>query len=234
MRKCDVVYILKNNWKIVPEELRYSLRSLANFPHRQVWFFGGMPKGFEPDHADTFLQEGKDRFEKVRNTIIRICETKEVSDDFWLFNDDFFILKKICQEFAYDRGTIMDHYKKLQSIHGYESPYMTELKNAHKALKSAELSTIDYTVHIPMLINKKTALEAISAFPEVHGFRNLYGNFAGVESITIKDVKISNLHRLPEDDWAFLSTSDGSFQSGQVGRWIREQFPEPSKWEVRK
>lgn len=35
----DAVYILKND--IDPSELRYSLRSLENFPHGKVWFFKG-------------------------------------------------------------------------------------------------------------------------------------------------------------------------------------------------
>lgn len=228
----DVVYILKNNWKIRPEELRISLRSLCNFPHRAVWFFGGMPKGFQPDHAETFIQKGMGRFEKVRNTIIKVCKNEEVSEDFWLFNDDFFILKPVCQEFCFDRGDIMEHYRRLYKIHGFESPYMTELKRAHHALKSSELGTKDYTCHIPMLINKKAALEAISAFPEVHGFRNIYGNFVGLESITIKDVKISSLRNVPGEDWAFCSSSDGSFASGLLGTWLFERFPEPSRWEV--
>ena len=35
----DIVYFVKDT--DTNEELRYSLRSLANFPHGKVWFYGG-------------------------------------------------------------------------------------------------------------------------------------------------------------------------------------------------
>lgn len=42
MKKRDIVYILRNDMGSDAEELRYSLRSVAeNFPARNVWFVGG-------------------------------------------------------------------------------------------------------------------------------------------------------------------------------------------------
>ena len=44
----DVVYFVKDTKE--NEELRYSLRTLKNFPHAKVWFYGGCPEGLKPDH----------------------------------------------------------------------------------------------------------------------------------------------------------------------------------------
>lgn len=43
----DIVYFVKESK--TNEELRYSLRTLKNFPHRKVWFYGGCPEGLKPD-----------------------------------------------------------------------------------------------------------------------------------------------------------------------------------------
>ena len=44
----DIVYFVKDTK--INEELRYSLRSLKNFPHGKVWFYGGCPEGLKPDY----------------------------------------------------------------------------------------------------------------------------------------------------------------------------------------
>ena len=43
----DIVYFVKGSRK--NEELRYSLRTLKNFPHRKVFFYGEFPDGLVPD-----------------------------------------------------------------------------------------------------------------------------------------------------------------------------------------
>ena len=90
----DIVYILKNNTG--SEELRYSLRSVEqNFPHRKVWFFGGCPRDISPDVYVKIQQRGGTKWERSTNTLRIACETEDLTDDFWLFNDDFFILEPV-------------------------------------------------------------------------------------------------------------------------------------------
>ncbi len=60
----DIVYFVKESAQ--NEELRYSLRSVEkNFPHRNVWFVGGKPKGLTPDKWHAVNQ---DRETKWGNT----------------------------------------------------------------------------------------------------------------------------------------------------------------------
>ena len=93
-KNIDVVYILKKNTD--PQELIYSLRSLKNFPHRKVWFVGGQPDGLYPDGRIKHEQTGVTKWERVRSSLIKITECDEITDDFYLFNDDFFVMK--CME----------------------------------------------------------------------------------------------------------------------------------------
>ena len=123
----DIVYILKKD--IQSDELRYSLRSLKNFPHDKVWFFGGIPEDLKPDRAVYVEQRGTTTWAKVRNTIELVCRTREVSDDFWLFNDDFFVMKPVDEWTPkYDR-TLYRRVEQIKSRHnGAGSLYTAQLE----------------------------------------------------------------------------------------------------------
>lgn len=225
----DIVYILKED--IEPDELRYSLRSVeANFPHRKVWFFCGCPDGFEPDGYVPFKQKGRNKWQKSTSTFREIADTEGVSEDFWLFNDDFFILEKI-EDLPYMyMGTLADRVDgiwKKRTVSGYAN----RLDLTREELERRGMTTYDYALHVPMLINKKKAVEVLDEFPKCPMFRSLYGNMWNVGGVMVPDVKIHDQDGLPEEGQALLSTNDGSFRDGAVGRLLRERFPEPSRWE---
>lgn len=228
--KYDIVYILRED--VEPDELKYSLRSVqANFPHRKVWFFCGCPEGIEPDGYVPFKQVGRNKWQKSTSTFRAIAETKGVSEDFWLFNDDFFVLRKAKDTPYMIRGSLSDRVegiRKKRTVSGYASG----LDTARDALEKRGLTTYDYALHVPMLINKQKAVEVLDQFPKCPMFRSLYGNYWNVGGITVQDVKIYDDNDLPEAGQTFLSTSDGSFRNGKVGEYIRKRFTEPSKWEI--
>ena len=109
----DIIYILKPDIK--PEELRYSLRSVEeNFPHRKVFFVCGQPKGFEPDGRIRHQQTGS-KWERIRSSMYEVINTEEVTDDFFLFNDDFFVMKPFEGEFVnYVNRTLGEYVQKLR------------------------------------------------------------------------------------------------------------------------
>lgn len=231
MRKYDVIYILKNGGPT--EELRYSLRSIEkNMTHGDVWFYGGIPNGFVPDHAVKFNQDGFTKWEKVRSTLIAICKNENVPARFWLFNDDFYIMQRMTSTKPVYNKTLRDHYKHVESKHGGRTAYSKALRFCEEVLKQKELPTLDYAVHVPMLIDKEKALEVLNEFPSCPMFRSLYGNYVQAEGIQKPDVKISDFNKLPDPDAAFLSTSNKSFMFGAVGKYIQKTFKEPCKYEA--
>lgn len=226
----DIVYVLKNDIK--PDELRYSLRSIeANFPFRRVWFFGGLPPEITPDAFVDYEQQGNTKWARAVSTFREICNTEEVSSDFWLFNDDFYILKKVRTLPYMTHGSLADRVAELRSRVG-ESSYTKELNKLNDLLTREGLTTRSYALHVPMRINKAKALEVLDRFPDCYMFRSLYGNYHNVGGRETDDVKIFDNEGLPAEGQALLSTSDASFRHGKVGEFIRAQFPNKSRWEV--
>ena len=55
LKSLDIVYIVKNTE--YNGELRYSLRSVCkNFPHRNIWIVGNLPKGIKCDYFQPVKQ----------------------------------------------------------------------------------------------------------------------------------------------------------------------------------
>jgi hypothetical protein len=227
----DIVYILKSG--VCPDEITYSLRSVCkNFLFRKIWFFGGKPDGIEPDEYVFGDQRGTESWRKVNSTIEQVCKTKDVSEDFWLFNDDFFIMKRIEDLPPIYNGTLLSRVEEIRSRQdGMVSLYATRLLRAKTLLEEDSFATFNYAVHMPMLINKKKAFETIKHFRKSAMFRSLYGNMWEVGGINRPDVKIFNVDEAPDPESDMLSTSDLSFQEGLVGEFIRSRFPEPCRYE---
>lgn len=232
MNKHDIVYFVKN--AVFNEELRYSLRSVeSNWPHFRVWFCGGCPDGIKPDKMMRLNQPGLNKWEKVRNSIIKVCENNEITEDFWLFNDDFFVMKKRKADFEPQyNGRIADYIEQIKKKHyGSHSEYTVRLMNTIDALEKAGFGTLNYEVHKPMLINRAKALEVLERFPNVGGFRSLYGNYWQIGGENQHDMKIKELRTFDWEDWEFLSTADKSFREGDVGRYIRGKLNKISRFE---
>lgn len=226
----DIVYILKSD--IEPGELTYSLRSVGkNFPHGRVFFFCGCPNGLTPDYHVKFEQKGVSKWEKATSTYRKICETDEVSEDFWLFNDDFFILEKVTDLPYMYAGTLQERVDDLVQRRGI-STYAMMLKATALTLQVSGCDTLDYALHVPMLLNKQKVIDTLDAFPNCPMFRSLYGNYNKVGGIKTTDVKIYDRTSLPKDGQTLLSTADTSFNLGKVGDYIKHKFTDKSRWEI--
>lgn len=229
-KKIDIVYILKDEFNC--EELRYSLRSVEkNFPHRFVWFVGGQPKGLQPDRAIKHKQVGSTKWDMIKSSMWKAVENEEVSDDFFLFNDDFFVMKKFKGKFVnYVDMTLAEKIDELRrNVHPWLNPYGRTLFKAEQELLSLGCPTMNYDVHLPMMFNKELFKASINkcSSPQM---RSVYGNLNAAPFVIHQDVKVYDMETVPEDP-DFLSTNEDVFEKGRVGAYIREQFPTPSRWE---
>jgi glycosyltransferase involved in cell wall biosynthesis len=232
----DIVYFVKNTPH--NEELKYSLRSVEqNWFYKDIWFYGGCPKDLEPDYYVKAVQNAPTKWENVRNMMLEVCQNDEITENFWLFNDDFFILRPIKEfEPRYD-GTLTTKIQEIRDKHhGEDSEWSKNLGKLQKLLKKHSKSEFCYAIHEPMLINRKKMLEVLKMFPNEPMQRALYGNWWSIGGVQEKDPK----YTLPEmSDIAdkivkhdIISTSDESFRVGYVGKWIRDKFPNKSRFEV--
>lgn len=231
----DIVYFLKEDK--VNEELRYSLRSIENnFQFRNVIFYGGCPEGIKPDKHFKRSQSEPSKWERVRASIKACCLNPEISDSFWLFNDDFFIMRPMREDMpAQYNGDLRSHIEKVKARHGgQDMDWTVRLRHLCETLEGAGKDTKNYAVHKPILINKSKALEVLDKFPDEPMFRGLYGNYWDIGGVSNHDMKVL-LKDYPVEkfkDWEFLSTQDDSFRDGIVGRYIRDKFTEKSRFEL--
>lgn len=221
----DIVYFVKDG--VRNEELRYSIRSVCqNMPFKRIWIFGGCPKNIVPDVRIRVAQEGKTKWDRVRNMFLMACENKELSDDFILFNDDFFVMKPVDKITPWYRSSLEEHIKVLAP-----GPYRNLLKQVSEELGSDAKS---YEVHTPFIFNKKKLLKLIKETPELHCTRTMYGNLNKIGGEQHHDIKVFG----PKPGFnyreeLFLSTDDGTTTPNHdVWRYIQAQFKTKCEYEI--
>lgn len=224
----DIVYFVKDTPD--NEELRYSLRSLSNFPHRKVCFYGGCPKGLKPDHHVYVKQDKDNKWKNVSMMLDMACNNTAITKEFWLFNDDFFVMEKIEHPKNYYRGDLYKRIVQLEDVYKGFTPYSKLLRNCAKELESLGCTTKDFSLHIPIKINKEDML-SVRKLTDFEGFRSLYGNYYNIADDTMNDCKITSLDKEYKGG-CYLSTDDRAFKDGIVGKQIRERFPDKCKYEL--
>lgn len=232
----DIVYFVKecqNN-----EELRYSIRSVVeNFPFKSIWFYGGCPMTLEADNMVRLEQRAPRKWENVRNMMLEACKNDGITEAFWLFNDDFFILKPMTNgiEPRFD-GTLTSKIEQVEAEHmGERQEWTNNLRHLRETLRKDGKPEQNYAIHEPMLINRRKMLEVLEKHPDEPMMRALYGNYWEIGGVQEADPKLSMQHNegLAEKlrTMDVVSTSDESFQNGDIGRWLRDRFNNKSKYE---
>ena len=90
----DAVYILGSGSLAGNEEIRFSIRSLCEnmLDLRNLYIIGEDP-GFLHDFEHVvMLDSSKERHVNAYFKVLRACGLPELSDEFLLMNDDFFML----------------------------------------------------------------------------------------------------------------------------------------------
>lgn len=223
----DIVYFVKDT--DTDEELRYSLRSLKNFPHGKVWFYGGCPKGLKPDHHVYVKQDQPTKWANIFKSFKLACHNNDITKDFWLFNDDFFVMKPVKDGPNYYNGSLYKRVVTLEDTHHGMTPYSQQLRYTLQELECMGCDTVNYALHVPMKINRKKAQELINIM-DGPMIRCLYGNYFKIGGEEHSDFKIDSLDKVYKDG-DYLSTNDKSFNHGAVGKQIREYFKDKCKYE---
>ena len=231
--KYDIVYFVKDEPE--NEELRYSLRSVErNMPHRNVWIYGGKPRGIEPDRHVKTNQTEPTKWARVQSMLRQVCANDEITENFWLFNDDFFIMEPFNENSEPTYNTELRKYiARLETKYGQITPWTKQLRHLAYTLESAGKGTLNYAVHKPMLINRKKAMVVLEKFPEEPMFRALYGNYYAIGGRNEHDRKVKVIDYPVEKitSWKTISTDDNSFTYGPVGSYIRGTFTKKSRFE---
>lgn len=197
-----------------------------------MWFVGGQPHDLTPDKAIQHFQVGATKWEKAKSSFMEIIKCDEISDNFFLFNDDFFVMRPPEEEFInFVGGTLEKRVTDMERGKRIISTYTRSLDKLRSILYLKHYDTMSFALHVPMLINKKLMAKTLEEFPNTSMFRSAYGNSNKIPYKYHEDVKIYDNGSLPKAEWEFVSTTEESFAHGQVGRYLREKFREPSRFE---
>lgn len=230
----DVVYFCKESRE--NEELTYSIRSVVkNFPHNKIWVYGGLPDNLEIENHVKLSQLGNTKWERVTKMLKKAAKNDNITENFWLFNDDFFVMKPAHSLAPYYDGDLYRRIVMIENRHNNKvSAYSRMLRKTANELEQRGLQTNNYAVHMPMLVNRKKVLEVLDEFPNCPMFRALYGNYCGIGGERKADVKVYVETETPLDkDETFLSTDDKAWRRNTMGvtSFIKESFPEKSLYE---
>lgn len=232
LQDLDIVYFVKESKSNA--ELTYSLRSVdTNFPHKHVWFIGGKPDNLMPDAWIQKKQDKPTKWENTSSSLRCACMHPDISENFVMFNDDFFIMRPVSHLPYYAEGTLESRVQELKLRHPFDSTYWSRLESTASMLRDSGLPTINYAVHFPIIINKQEMLETFEAFPNGLMWRSIYGNHHRKPVRQIKDCKINSINAAPDTNIPYLSTQDLTFRVGLVGKYIQEIFMKPSRFEIK-
>lgn len=222
----DAVYVTRDGEN---PELRYSLRSLQNVPHNDVWIFGGVPSWVDTENVK--IRPNRQESTPYRSTLSHIekaCDDIEVSDPFLLWNDDYYAMKPTVVPVLH-RGTL-DHFLEAST----NTPWWKGLRETHALLKEIRIENpMCYEVHAPLVIHKRDMQHAIRLVKKngLNGsaLRSVYGNIAPIGGHRTEDPKMFYRSDLfPQGDW--LSSGPSVFHS-TVEPVLRYLFPYPSIYE---
>ena len=218
-KNLDVVYLLKPCSE--DKELRYSLRSLVNLKHRNVYIYGGNLPWLDNIKWIAHTQTGVDKWHKSNSSFLEACRNPEISEDFILMNDDFFVMEPTELNYFY-YGTLKERGQRVDSLSKI-------LLKQDSLLRELNKPTKNYALHMPMIFNKKKALELSEKFPDELIGRSLYANYYELGGESRPDCKIYSFTKPAYN--TFLSTTDTSFTYGEAGKLIRQKFDKPCKYE---
>jgi hypothetical protein len=227
----DFVYICRDGEN---EELRYSIRSvLLSFPEAKVWVVGGKPKWYSGNHV--FLEQDNNKYVNAVNNLKAVCNTPDISDNFILMNDDFFIIKKIETIEQFYNGLLSEKIDKFIKITG-SSMYIKKLITTNNKLnKLGFTKPLDYELHVPMPMHKEGLLYILNEYPECL-WRSMYGNLFNVGGSQMEDVKVYKNKRHAArsaqitKNSIYLSTEDTGLTI-MVDNIFKELLTNPSPYE---
>lgn len=234
----DIVYICRNGEN---EELRYSIRSvIENLPHDNIWVVGGKPKWYSGNHI-AVSQDGR-KYDNARKNMKAIAASSEISEDFILMNDDFFVVSPVDQLRHYHGGLLSERISFLREKYGV-SQYSQMLAKTAKYLAQRGIhEPLDYALHIPFMMNKTNMSQIIDSDVS---WRIAYGNLFVTDGIAVevfdgksKDVKVYVRNGTLDRDGisknsitdTFLSSEDKSF--GHLLGHLAKLFPQASDLEA--
>lgn len=241
MQNIDLVYPVK----VLDDlgELRYSLRSVwenARGLYDKIWII-------TQEELPSWLQNvnvikagaGGNKANDVKSKILAACEHPEVSDNFIMMCDDFYLVDKIDQWETFHMGPTSLYIKKIRSERAGNN-WLRSVSDTAEWMRQQGYGDIPvYQGHRPVLWDKEKLKVEIERYPsnkqlDTNGLYPAAG--AGGEGTRGMNSKIKDnkefLQKFEARNIPWLSSNNGSFSDGMIGGYIRGAFRNPSPYEA--
>lgn len=221
-------------------ELRYCLRSIERFLTGvgNVYVVGDRPDFLSDAVAHILATDnGRSREENIVKKILIACEIQQLSKEFLLFNDDFFMMKK-----TYAAAIPHYYHSTLEHFHSTkkEGRYKNALANTIADLKQRGHDTRYYDIHVPVLYNKTAFRQIMHSYnwdkQDGYVIKSLYCNTAGVQGVDLPDLKVAHsIERLQDladliGDRFMFSVYNGGL-NWLMMEFLQRAFPDRSIYE---
>jgi hypothetical protein len=225
----DIVYICRSGYN---EELKYSIRSVVkNVPHDKIWVVGQKPEWYTGNFIP--VRDKGSKYKNARENLKKICASEEISKDFILMNDDFFVMKKI-DKIDYFYSSSLEERADLNFMIAPNAIYTKLLNNTVDRLNEMGIKEPkSYELHVPMIMNRQN-LKSLLSYKNTL-WRSMYGNIFHVGGKKMEDVKVypASSSRENSFDWEnkldkYLSSQDDSFpelKSKLLGKKFTKKSP---------
>jgi hypothetical protein len=204
-------------------ELRYSLRSLEQIQFDRVFVIGHNPS-FLTNVIHIPYKDTNNRPEY--NTMAKICHAckgTDISDDFLLMNDDFYVVRPMHEYPYYYDGTL----SQAANVRSRSSDYRQTIDNTIMAIGDG----LFFEIHGPILLNKELFPLVMEQFDWTHKEylkRSLYCNILEKEGVEMKDVKDIDLKTLE----APFFSSGTRLGYGHLKKYLDTMYCEPCRFEI--
>jgi hypothetical protein len=210
----DVVYILGTGSLVNNLELKYSIRSLEKYMRdlRRVYVVGEECPHL-PNVEHVFMQDPtKEGWKNAYLKIKRACELQELSSEFLLMNDDFFLTKPMT---------------------GADWPFY-----ALRGSNGGTCGMHSFQIHAPVRISKeyyKTMPFSVD-LRACRSPRTFFLNFYKAPPMFCDDFVLRIGEKMPVPDeqikkWPCFSIDDTAMLVPEFVLWLDEMYPEPSRFE---
>ena len=201
----DILYAVRHGE--ANEALKFSLRSLANLPHRRVFIAGYCPSWVR---GVTVVETPRraNKFDSIEENVRRGLRHPEIGENVVYMNDDFYITRPI-DKVPITHGGPVDQYNGQQELKTRMRRTLQHLRE--ECPEEQQFLTYD-GVHMPLPL-WKFGVNAILEFDKPGTlWRTYYGNCAEIGGVQVPNTKYKGTHPVPTELPTFLSTNAGGLK----------------------
>lgn len=217
------------------DELRYSLRTLHNLPGvGRVFIMSATPPPEWTKNVEWIETPDLPKWESMHHKFVQMCQTKELSKEIYLMEDDYYILRPIRFLPNYSYGTIAAAEKR-RGILPNDNWLKSLLATRDVLVKAGVKNPINYETHVPIVINRAKAPLWLDDGKPLR-WHSAYGNMVKSRetrdmAFDVKAMDNDALVSLLRLNTTFLSSIETTFVVDRVAEALNYLFPEKSRYE---